>query len=97
MSTQSMVERHIKLFKNGRNQAVRIRREFERFRKHGQRLLAGLLAQGALALAQRIVVLTQVGEKTSGQVSVSPPSLVGVSGSQKLVSGDMRNVGLCQG
>jgi antitoxin VapB len=40
-----MVERHIKLFKNGRNQAVRIPREFELpgedaiIRKEGQRLI----------------------------------------------------------
>ena len=41
----SMVERHVKLFKNGRNQAVRIPREFELpgedaiIRKEGQRLI----------------------------------------------------------
>ena len=41
----SMVERHVKLFKNGRNQAVRIPREFELpgedaiIRKDGQRLI----------------------------------------------------------
>ncbi len=40
-----MVERHVKLFKNGRNQAVRIPREFELpgedaiIRKDGQRLI----------------------------------------------------------
>jgi antitoxin VapB len=40
-----MVERHVKLFKNGRNQAVRIPREFELpgedaiIRKEGQRLI----------------------------------------------------------
>jgi antitoxin VapB len=41
----AMVERHVKLFKNGRNQAVRIPREFELpgedaiIRKDGQRLI----------------------------------------------------------
>ena len=41
----AMVERHVKLFKNGRNQAVRIPREFELpgedaiIRKEGQRLV----------------------------------------------------------
>ena len=40
-----MTERHVKLFKNGRNQAVRIPREFELpgedaiIRKEGQRLI----------------------------------------------------------
>jgi len=40
-----MMERHVKLFKNGRNQAVRIPREFELpgedaiIRKEGQRLI----------------------------------------------------------
>jgi antitoxin VapB len=40
-----MIERHVKLFKNGRNQAVRIPREFELpgadaiIRKDGQRLI----------------------------------------------------------
>jgi len=40
-----MIERHVKLFKNGRNQAVRIPREFELpgadaiIRKEGQRLI----------------------------------------------------------
>jgi antitoxin VapB len=40
-----MTERHVKLFKNGRNQAVRIPREFELpgedaiIRKDGQRLI----------------------------------------------------------
>lgn len=40
-----MVERHVKLFKNGRNQAVRIPREFELpgedaiIRKDGERLI----------------------------------------------------------
>ena len=40
-----MVERHVKLFKNGRNQAVRIPREFELpgedavIHKEGQRLI----------------------------------------------------------
>ena len=40
-----MAERHVKLFKNGRNQAVRIPREFELpgedaiIRKEGQRLI----------------------------------------------------------
>jgi antitoxin VapB len=42
-----MSERHVKLFKNGRNQAVRIPREFELpgedaiIRKEGQRLIIG--------------------------------------------------------
>lgn len=41
----TMSERHVKLFKNGRNQAVRIPREFELpgedaiIRKEGQRLI----------------------------------------------------------
>ncbi len=41
----AMMERHVKLFKNGRNQAVRIPREFELpgkdaiIRKDGQRLI----------------------------------------------------------
>jgi antitoxin VapB len=45
MSSDVMVERHVKLFKNGRNQAVRIPREFELpgeeaiIRKEGQRLI----------------------------------------------------------
>jgi len=45
MSFCSMTERHVKLFKNGRNQAVRIPREFELpgedaiIRKDGQRLI----------------------------------------------------------
>lgn len=45
MSLCAMVERHVKLFKNGRNQAVRIPREFELpgedaiIRKEGQRLI----------------------------------------------------------
>ena len=45
MSNDVMVERHVKLFKNGRNQAVRIPREFELpgedaiIRKEGQRLI----------------------------------------------------------
>ena len=45
MSIDVMVERHVKLFKNGRNQAVRIPREFELpgkeaiIRKEGQRLI----------------------------------------------------------
>jgi antitoxin VapB len=45
MSKDVMVERHVKLFKNGRNQAVRIPREFELpgedaiIRKEGQRLI----------------------------------------------------------
>jgi len=45
MSKDLMVERHVKLFKNGRNQAVRIPREFELpgedaiIRKEGQRLI----------------------------------------------------------
>jgi antitoxin VapB len=42
---KAMTERHVKLFKNGRNQAVRIPREFELpgedaiIRKEGQRLI----------------------------------------------------------
>ena len=45
MSFSDMTERHVKLFKNGRNQAVRIPREFELpgedaiIRKEGQRLI----------------------------------------------------------
>jgi antitoxin VapB len=45
MSREGMVARHVKLFKNGRNQAVRIPREFELpgedaiIRKEGQRLI----------------------------------------------------------
>jgi len=45
MSFTIMVERHVKLFKNGRNQAVRIPREFELpgedaiIRKDGERLI----------------------------------------------------------
>jgi antitoxin VapB len=45
MPKDFMVERHVKLFKNGRNQAVRIPREFELsgeeaiIRKEGQRLI----------------------------------------------------------
>ena len=45
MPLKSMSERHVKLFKNGRNQAVRIPREFELpgedaiIRKEGQRLI----------------------------------------------------------
>jgi len=45
MSKGVMIERHVKLFKNGRNQAVRIPREFELpgedaiIRKEGQRLI----------------------------------------------------------
>jgi antitoxin VapB len=45
MSSEVMVERHVKLFKNGRNQAVRIPHEFELpgeeaiIRKEGQRLI----------------------------------------------------------
>ena len=45
MSCNSMTERHVKLFKNGRNQAVRIPREFELpgedaiMRKDGHRLI----------------------------------------------------------
>jgi antitoxin VapB len=45
MPSGFMVERHVKLFKNGRNQAVRIPREFELpgeeaiIRKEGQRLI----------------------------------------------------------
>lgn len=43
--TASVLERHVKLFKNGRNQAVRIPREFELpgedaiMRKEGDRLI----------------------------------------------------------
>ena len=45
MSHTDMIERHVKLFKNGRNQAVRIPREFELpgedaiIRKDGHRLI----------------------------------------------------------
>jgi antitoxin VapB len=45
MSKDFMVDRYVKLFKNGRNQAVRIPREFELpgekaiIRKEGQRLI----------------------------------------------------------
>ncbi len=45
MPSKSMSERHVELFKNGRNQAVRIPREFELpgqdaiIRKEGQRLI----------------------------------------------------------
>jgi antitoxin VapB len=45
MSSFIMVERHVKLFKNGRNQAIRIPREFELpgddaiIRKDGDRLI----------------------------------------------------------
>jgi antitoxin VapB len=45
MPKDFMIERHVKLFKNGRNQAVRIPREFELpgeeaiIRKDGQRLI----------------------------------------------------------
>jgi len=45
MPAYSMAERHVKLFKNGRNQAVRIPREFELpgedaiIRQDGQRLI----------------------------------------------------------
>jgi antitoxin VapB len=45
MPSTSMAERYVKLFKNGRNQAVRIPREFELpgedavIRKEGQRLI----------------------------------------------------------
>lgn len=45
MPQRMMAERHVKLFKNGRNQAVRIPREFELpgedaiVRKEGQRLI----------------------------------------------------------
>ena len=45
MSNKGMIERHVKLFKNGRNQAVRIPREFELpgedaiMRKDGHRLI----------------------------------------------------------
>lgn len=45
MPVVGMVERYVKLFKNGRNQAVRIPREFELpgedaiIRKEGQRLI----------------------------------------------------------
>lgn len=45
METAAILERHVKLFKNGRNPAVRIPREFELpgedaiMRKDGQRLI----------------------------------------------------------
>lgn len=45
MPTRNAIERHVKLFKNGRNQAVRIPREFELpgedaiLRKEGTRLI----------------------------------------------------------
>jgi len=45
MPEKTMSERHVKLFKNGRNQAIRIPREFELpgedaiIRKDGQRLV----------------------------------------------------------
>jgi antitoxin VapB len=45
MSSKNMSERYVKLFRNGRNQAVRIPREFELpgedaiIRKEGQRLI----------------------------------------------------------
>jgi len=45
MPSFAMMERHVKLFKNGRNQALRIPREFELpgkdaiIRKDGQRLI----------------------------------------------------------
>jgi antitoxin VapB len=49
-----MTERHVKLFKNGRNQAVRIPREFELpgedaiIRKEGQRLIIEAAAPRSL-------------------------------------------------
>jgi len=52
-----MIERHVKLFKNGRNQAVRIPREFELpgedaiIRKEGSKLIIEPVhKQGLLAL-----------------------------------------------
>lgn len=49
-----MIERHVKLFKNGRNQAVRIPREFELpgedaiIRKEGERLIIEPVAPKSL-------------------------------------------------
>jgi antitoxin VapB len=60
----SDMERHVKLFKNGRNQAVRIPREFELpgedavIRKEGQRLIIEpALPQSLLALLAALPTL----------------------------------------
>ena len=51
----SSIERHVKLFKNGRNQAVRIPREFELpgedavMRKEGDRLIIELQPRKSLS------------------------------------------------
>jgi antitoxin VapB len=66
MSSAIMVERHVKLFKNGRNQAVRIPREFELpgedaiIRKDGNRLiLEPAPPQSLLAVLSSLPTLDQ--------------------------------------
>jgi antitoxin VapB len=66
MPSLPMAERHVKLFKNGRNQAVRIPREFELpgddavIRKEGQRLIIELASpQSLLALLATLPTLDE--------------------------------------
>jgi antitoxin VapB len=61
-----MVERHVRLFKNGRNQAVRIPREFELpgedaiIRKEGERLIIELaLPKSLLAILATLPTLDE--------------------------------------
>jgi antitoxin VapB len=61
-----MIERHVKLFKNGRNQAVRIPREFELpgedavIRKEGQRLIIEAAPpRSLLAVLSRLTTLDE--------------------------------------
>lgn len=75
----SSSERHVKLFKNGRNQAVRIPREFELpgedaiMRKEGERLIIEPTAPRSLLAL--LATLTPVEEKFP-PIPDSPPESV---------------------
>ena len=73
------IERHVKLFRNGRNQAVRIPREFELpgedaiIRKEGQRLV--IEAVPRKSLLEVLATLSPI-EEDFGPIDDPPPEPV---------------------
>ena len=77
MPTGTAQERHVKLFKNGRNQAVRIPREFELpgedaiMRKEGERLIIELTPPKSLLAL--LAVLAPIEEDFPPIPDLAPP------------------------
>ena len=77
-------ERHVKLFRNGRNQAVRIPREFElpgteaTMRKEGDRLIIEPAAKRSLAQVLDYLATLPPLEEEFAEFDDPPPEPVGI-------------------